>query len=432
MREGGILRHWLNYLGIWEFIEPENIYGLSEEFRFADNNQTFTFPRTKQELLPSIAEQFGSEHAKIFENFINKIQTILDNSPYTNVNCHDLPSLSFENSQTFINELEKLQLPEILKQMLRARCLLYGVKPEHATLHDYTMVGGLYFDSCHGIYGGGKSLLKACIKALKQHSITIHCNSQVDNIIHQNKKFSHVTLNSGEKIEANTCIFTGHPAQLPHMIDKGIFRPTFYEHIQNIEETTTAFMVFAESNSDYMSNRAVYLLPKDPHACVLNHIEHASPTVYMIASKQINHTNRLPLMIMVPLKEDNFAKLAQPRPKEYLEWKQNKAEFVKQYVEARLPELGSIKVHATATSASIRHWVFGSSGSLYGMAHTTSSIPLLPITRMQGLFLAGQNILLPGILGGIVSAALAVGFATDHKQVLQNFREAVTSVCSAN
>ncbi len=421
LRSGGILRYWLNALGVWKFIGDENIYSLSEEFHFANNKQTFSFPSVKSELLPSISKQFGNENSHVFSQFLNTIQSVLDASPYTNINCHDLPSLSFENSQSFTNELNKYHLPEELKQMIKARCLLYGLKPEQSTLHDYAMVGGLYFDSCHGIYGGGKSLVKAFMQALKQHDISIVCNSQVDKIIHKNKQFTAVHLSNGQVLDAKTCIFTGHPTQLPKMIGEGIFRPTFYKHVSSLEETDTAFMVFAESNSNYMANKSVYLLPNEHSASLHSTMDAQDPTIYMVGSQQ-KSDKRLPILIIVPLKEDYFATTCKPRPKEYLAWKQNKATQIKQYIEKRLSNLGPIKIHATATSASMRHWVFGSKGSLYGVAHTISSMPLLPLTRMEGLFLAGQNILLPGILGGIVSAALAVGFTTNHEQVLQDFR----------
>jgi all-trans-retinol 13,14-reductase len=51
-----------------------------------------------------------------------------------------------------------------------------------------------------------------------------------------------------------------------------------------------------------------------------------------------------------------------------------------------------------------------------------TEIPLLPLTRIPGLLLAGQNILMPGVLGGIISAALAVGFALGHDSALEEFR----------
>ncbi len=422
LRENGILRYWLKSLGVWDHIGSENLYPISEEFRFANSKKNYFFPSAQHELLPSIATQFSKEHADTFAKFIDKIQSILDISAYTNIHCHTLPKLSFEHSQSFLSELNSLDLPDTLKQMLKARCLLYGLYPEQATFHDYALVGGLYFDSCHGIYGGGKTLVKAFIKAMQPYNIKIRCKAKVHKIIHQDKKLQHIQLHDGEILSANTCIFTGHPAQLPKLIDKGIFRSAFYEHIASLEETISAFILFAENDNNYIANRAVYLLPNETGQDIVTPLCQENPTAYIVGSHKKGLNKNYPFMVIIPLKNQIFSHISKPRPKEYTTWKQTQIEFISQYIKWRLPELGNIKIHDSATHASLKDWIYGSSGSLYGITHTTSSIPLLPVTRMQGLILAGQNILLPGILGGIVSAALAVGFATDHASVLHNFR----------
>ncbi len=420
--ENGLLRKWLQALEVWEHIGDDNIYHLEEEFRFATQSKTYNFPAGKPELLPSIAKQFGHEHAKVFEKFFKEMQDILTISPYTDTACQGLPKLSFENSEKLIDKIKALSLPEILKQMLRARCLLYGLSPEQASFHDYSLVAGLYFDSCHGIYGGGQTIINAFTKAMQAYNIKICCNTKVSKIINDNRGFNSVCINDDEVLQANTCIFSANPKQLTHLVDKGVFRPIFHEHLNTLEESMPAFMVFAESNSDYLANRALYLLPKSANAHILTPLGDKTPTTYVIGSKRKNQTKNISLMAIFPLKEDIFANITKPRPTEYTKWKQEQTDFAKYYLETRLPELGEIKILAAATTATMRDWVHGSSGSLFGIAHTASSLPILPVTRMKGLFLAGQNILLPGILGGIISASLAAGFATSHESILRIFR----------
>ncbi len=106
-----------------------------------------------------------------------------------------------------------------------------------------------------------------------------------------------------------------------------------------------------------------------------------------------------------------------------------KAQAVQELIalaEKRCPQLrGKWKVLDAATERTMQQWVVGSRGSLYGMQHRLQDMPLLSVTRLPGLFLAGQNILLPGVLGGIISAALAVGFSQGHDTVLKEFRACV-------
>ena len=83
------------------------------------------------------------------------------------------------------------------------------------------------------------------------------------------------------------------------------------------------------------------------------------------------------------------------------------------------PEFANdLEIVDSATDVSMRHWSFNSSGSLYGKIHGTVSSPVLPVTRIGGLALAGQNIILPGLLGVTVSAAVAAGSLAGNDRVL--------------
>ena len=113
-----------------------------------------------------------------------------------------------------------------------------------------------------------------------------------------------------------------------------------------------------------------------------------------------------------------------PRPQSYYDWKRRVMSRMQTYIEARAPGMaGSWRILEAATPLTLRQWGYGGTGSLYGVRHSIETMPLLPVTRVPGLFLAGQSILLPGILGGIVSAALAVGFAFGHDNALKEFRQ---------
>ncbi len=424
--QNGLLYQWLHCLGILKNLTKDQFFPVDEEFRLGQCSK-YTFPSKEAALLPSIEQQFGPQSAAEFTRLYAQMHTVLQKSPYTNTQCRELPSLSFDDFGNFLDTLHKYSLPEPLQQMLKARCLLYGLSPEQASFHDYALVGGLYFHSCHGIHGGGKSLAKAFLQTLAQHNISLRCKAKVTKIHHHEKSIRQVELEDGEQISCDTCIFTGHPAQLTHMISEGIFRKSFLQHIENIPETASAFMLFAVSEKPYVQRRAVYLLPKDPRAAVLGSLESAQPIAYVIGhgNTVTNAQSGFPLTAIIPYKDASYTfadNVQHPRSAAYTTWKTNTAKRLQQYLQERMPELGAITVHEAATASTMQDWIYGSKGSLYGMAHTHQALPILPLTRMQGLYLAGQNVLLPGILGGIVSAAIATGFATNHQSILERFR----------
>ncbi len=434
LREGGLLRLWLQTLGMWQHIGHERVYPMGEEFHFqkhdSDGADIWSFPRDCHTLLAHLAEHFGAEASTHFAHLLADMGSVLEKSPYTNPRCHALPQLSWENSQSLTHTLQNYSLPAALQQMVKARCLLYGLTADEATFHDYALVGGLYFDSCHGITGGGKTLVDAALQAMEGKNIEVRCHSPVLRIVHKDKAFHAVELANGDMIEATTCIFTGHPSQLPRMIESGVFRPAFFQHIKSMEETACALTLYGESEHPYLNERAVYLLPSDYDANILSPLGSPQPTAYVVGGRhgesrhcaQSSHSRGFPFVAVLPLYEREFLHVEKPRPVDYARKKAEKSQQAVDYVRRRLPMLGRITIHESATAATMQDWIYGGSGSLYGVAHSTATVPLLPVTRMKNFFLAGQNILLPGILGGIVSAALAVGFATDHHKVLEGFR----------
>ena len=47
-------------------------------------------------------------------------------------------------------------------------------------------------------------------------------------------------------------------------------------------------------------------------------------------------------------------------------------------------------------------------GSMYGIKQSVNQIKLNSVTQIKGLYLAGQSILMPGVMGGAVSGLLGV------------------------
>lgn len=428
--ENGLLRRWLKVLAVWPYLGEEKLYTLREEFQLYQKDASHSsynyFPSSRHELQEAICQQFGEHVSNSFMKMHKAMDAELRHSPYTNPEYKEEPHFTWEASQSLLAALTSYNLPPLLEYMVKTRCLLYGVRPEDASFQEYSFVGGLFFDSLHGILGGGKTLMHAFLQALDEVGVTIRCGAKLARIHHKDKNVTGLELVSGEKLACSRCIFTGHPKQLTHCVGKGPLRPAFYGHIEAMPETATAFMLFGETKSDYLRQRIVYLLPEKTTDDVLTGLESQKPNVYVaggegIASKD-GQGMRYPFFAIIPTDYDFSDGNIKPRSTAYRQWKKSQTERMRLYIESRLPELGTITMHDSASPLTMQDWICGSSGSLYGLAHTKNTIPLLPVTRLGGLFLAGQHILLPGILGGIISAALAVGFATGHHNVLHEFR----------
>ena len=82
-----------------------------------------------------------------------------------------------------------------------------------------------------------------------------------------------------------------------------------------------------------------------------------------------------------------------------------------------MPELAPVQFLDGATPVTLKDYVGGPQGGLYGCAHSIHQITPLPATRLPNLFLAGQSVIAPGVLGVVVSAFMACGLILGHKQL---------------
>ena len=411
LEEGGLLNLWLKALGLFEDIAANNCEPLSETF-YIQGEAPLIFPKDKKYRLKILAKRFGQDAVAKFQALEEKIKETLAKSPYTNPKVTTDPHLNWQDTESLAQVFTDLALPPLMRSWLSSLCLLYGTSQESANFLDFALVAGPYLASTSHILGGGAKILQTFQKALSKTSVAIRLNAKACAIRHTDQGVSAIELTTGETLTANACIFTGHPKQLATLVQPQVLRKAYLTHIQSLKETPYPLIIFASSKSHLLAQRTIYLLP-NLQTSTLNPIGAKDPTVHL--SGGAGNSGRYPIIAISPCEH--------PSPTlDYQAWKDQEARRLTAYIEERLPSLAPLKIEAVATEATLRHFVYGTTGSTYGIAHDQTNLPLLPVTRLKNLFLAGQNVLLPGLLGSIISAALAAGFLFGHDVVLQEFR----------
>ncbi len=426
LHEGGLFRNWLRALGLEEHL-PTTLFPEQEEvFCFADGSR-YTLPSGHAAALAAVERQFPGSGA-LLAPLLEEMDEALAHSPYTDPrNAATAPAFLPGGQRSVVERLAATRLPPYLAAMLAARCLLYGVPPQRAAWQEYALVAGPYFRSCHGLRGGGAALAGAFLSALERIGVVPRCGVRVTAL--EGDTFSGMRaahLDDGGVVPCERCFFTGHPGQLESLLPPGVLRPAFYSHIRALPETPPGLLLFAETRSDVLDGRNMYLLSGPDPEQVFAAEHEALPSVYLAAGQPASGGDgRRAVLAVAPMSPECLPEgNPRPRPEAYLRWKGEAVARLTASIERRCPELrGAWRVLDAATGLSFRQWISGSTGSLYGVRHDADLLPLLPVTRVRGLFLAGQNILLPGVLGGIISAALAVGFAEGHENVLREFRK---------
>lgn len=428
LHEGGVLKTWFRALGLNAALHNIST-GHKDIFRFADGGNYF-LPSGHAQIIEAIEGQFPGSGPNM-RDFLMQADAALAHSPYTNPAIRHDPSFFFNTQGSLAQFIEKAQFPPHLRAMLNTRCLLYGVAPHQAGWDEYALVAGPYFQSSGTWDGGGAALANALLEALRQAGVTVLCGSAVCTLeATKNEGIRAAHLASGTRLPCEFCFFTGHPNQLEGLLPKGLLRPAHYRRIQAMPETQPALLLFAEAPADLLQDdESIYLLPSANSPDLFPCESEPEPSVCLFCDRAENAQGRKAVLAIALMREEDLPPgNPQPRPQAYRAWKQNAVRRLVLHIEKRLPELqGAWRVFDAASALTFREWIYRSTGSLYGIRHDIMGAPLMPITRIPGLFLAGQNILLPGILGGIISAALAVGFAIGHDKALEEFRK-----CASN
>ncbi len=426
LHQGGVLRLWLQALGV-DSVLRKGLTPYVDNFYFA-NGTRHTLPSGRADVLRAVGEQFPGCEAGM-ERFLDAVEHALAHSPYLNPHIRTEPGFAATGGMAVSAVFEQAGFPPPLRTILGTRCLLYGLRPQEADWHEYALVAGPYFQSNATWEGGGRALARAFLEILSQAGVTVRCGAAVTGIEADREGVRSVRLAHGEYIPCDYCFFTGHPSQLAQLTPPGLLRPVFLRRISGLPETQNALLLFAEATAGVREGENIYLLPRPGSPDLFPDMSTEAPCVYLFCHKA-QADGRIPVMAAALLPEGLLPTGdPHPRPALYTEWKKCAVQRLQSYVEGRLPGLaGHWRVLDAASGLSLRHWIHGGTGSLYGVRHHRGLMPLLPPTRLQGLFLAGQNVLLPGVLGGIVSAALAVGFALGHDVALKEFRQCAVSV----
>ena len=75
-----------------------------------------------------------------------------------------------------------------------------------------------------------------------------------------------------------------------------------------------------------------------------------------------------------------------------------------------------------ATPLTMRDYAHTPLGSLYGIKHRVDDHPLGARTHAAGLYLAGQSILAPGLVGAMLSSFLTCGTILGHERMLKELQ----------
>lgn len=433
LQEGQILWRYLEYLGVMDKIElvPMDPDGF-EEYCFP--GACFRVPVGHGAFEQRMIEYFPEEREAVRAFCADMKETAAHFALY---NLH--PGMertpTEAQCQPLRHYLDGLGASHELQAVLTAINPLYGVAPRQCPLFSHFLVFDSFLKSAWRVDEASRPLVSSFTERLEELGGDLRCQARVKEIQSTGRKVDRVVLASGERIEAPVVVFTGHPRQLTELCPAGALRTAFKERLLAAPDTPGAFgLALAWSAQDCPpSLRDVFLYSTwdtgEPHSQrPMESGETPSfvfcggsprPVKARFAVMALCHTH---LDEMWPWTDSRVG----ARPEGYREAKAALAERVLSVLELRWPEAApGIEVLSSFSPLTFRDYTLSPLGSAYGLKKSVGDLRssrLTPATRIRGLFLAGQSVILPGVLGTVISSVSACRLVLRGEDLVEKIR----------
>lgn len=412
-----VLGSYFRYLGILDRIAfiPLDVEGY-DELRFPEFS--FLIPAGRERYQDRLCAVFPQERRAI-ETYFRDLATICDDFPlYRLQTAQDLAHLDRWMSTPLEQYLTGLTNDLRLQAVLKAQSFLYGVDSRRAPLALHALVVDSFMQSPSAIRGGGDALAQAMVARLVELGGEVRLRQRVEQIVVDDARgVKAVRTQAGELIETRMVVSSAHPKATVRMLAEGTLRPGYRRRVLGLEDGISTLQVFATTDADlsrYAGRNIYHFKTEDidslyvdvgrPHRFAFVTAPTAREGVTSAGKHQAIGLGLMDWPAVSAWQDTQTGK----RGSAYEAFKAAQtAELLALMAEA-MPELkGAVESAEAATPLTCRDYTGSEKGAAYGIHHTTEQsgrYGLLPRTRVGGLFLTGQSVLMPGICGTAISA----------------------------
>jgi len=365
----------------------------------------------------ALSEAFPAE-ARAVRAYLEQLDQASGTFPYLNprVDLETTSPIPEADGPTLAEVLEGLTQDRRLRRVLSLHTLLHGVAPEEVPFRYHAAVAGLYYHSVHTVRGGGRALVRAFADRLGELGVRLLTGRAVTEVVAAGGEVAGVRLVDGETLPCRVCVSTIHPKLLLDLVPEGAFRSVYRRRVAALEETTSAHLLFLRCEGD---------LPLLDRSNLLFDAERDVPGLgalhYLNRSKGFSTDSEQDGVVLIkPASSAEAARACGTSPKgerstEYARDKQAMAQALFATLERVLPELASrLTPVSSASPVTLRDYCGSPVGGMYGVKHRVGQYNPLPLTRLHGLYVAGQATGGAGVLGAVLSAFLSCGHIVGH------------------
>ncbi|MCP4638986.1 MAG: NAD(P)/FAD-dependent oxidoreductase [bacterium] len=431
--EGAVLRRYLRYLGVIDAIDavPLDEDGF-QECRFP--GMTIRMPAGRDAWRERLVQTFPDE-AQAIDEIARDMRVVTSHfSLYTmEGDPEDLPDGIARAALGAY--LDKLGVSRELRAVLTAAAFFIGIPPDRCPFYVYALVTDSFLQGAYRVDESRVSFSDAFTRALENVGGQVRTGALVESIDHEAGMVRGVTVDGGEVIPADVVVFTGHPRNLGRLCGSGGLRPGSVRRLENATDTPSAVgvcMRWRGGPCPVADRDAILYDDWDTGAPVAQRFASGgeAPRMVYCSGSARSEGDASAVVAMTFSHADEWESwrtgTAKERGTGYSEAKEQIAERVMTALEAHWPGCKqSLELTDVFTPLTIEDYTLSPGGSCYGLEKSVTGIRQTVMrarTRIKGLYLAGQSVLLPGVVGTVISGMNACGAIVGYERMMDEVR----------
>ena len=402
------------------------------EYKLAQGYDNFV-----QQLLNSFPEEEDAIRA-----YCDKVKETCTKFPLYMLRTNGL----FEEKADAMREDTRTVIEEItdnpkLQAVLVGNNGLYVGKADETPFYIHALILNSYIESSWKCINGGSQIGKILAKNIREMGGEVIRHFEVSRIHVEGDKVVYVEAADGRKVYGDIFISNIHPAKTMELTETSLIKSIYRKRLSHLPHTISSFLVhIALKKNSFPYIKHNYYYHKEGEIWNLtDYTEDNWPLGYALfvppASENDEYGEALTIFSYMRYEEvapwqDSFntVSIEKSRGETYEAFKKYKAEILLDLVEERFPGLRNcIQSYTASTPLSYRDYIGNYDGSLYGIAKDYKD-PLRtfisPRTKVQNLYLTGQNINIHGVLGSTISALLTSITILGNESVVEKIRNA--------
>lgn len=400
-----VLRRLFDFLGVSEEIPVERMGadGIIDRYIFEDF--AFDLPEGFDAFEENLRTAFPGEHRQIsaIMKIIRQHGEKIDSLDFLFSRQADVAML--ESMKPFGEILTELKCSPGLRAVLGMPCCWIGVPLDSCPVFYHNMVLATYLFSSWRLKCSSAQMAKAFTDRFKSLGGKIITSDGVEKILVNHRVVEGVRLKSGSIFKSPVVVGTVHPKVVLDMLPDGAAKPSYRRLVSKLVDTVGMFCahVSVDATAHEAMSYNILKIQSMKNGNILDLIYY-----------QLRESGRAGKNLLTILTAGDYERWQKwertqtgRRGEDYVSEKKNRAWRLIREAEDIFGPLQDAKLVDAYTPLTTRDWVNSPGGSAYGVLRSSDQLlkaSMLNRTSVKGLFLAGQNVMAPGILGTILGS----------------------------